>query len=207
MHRMAIDWTHRRGRSRLTTAITLVLPLLAACAGARNTQPREVLDDSSGSTLFVVQQPLLFARSRSDLAANARDYVTLVALQEDRSGKYSSWLIAHRWSTVDPRMGGQSASVTAPLRIIADDRELIFKPATPPPTLLQNRELIFAPRGAGAQSAAYAVDVPTLRYLATASRLALRYGDDALSPAYSLWDDSRSALQELLSGATGVSGR
>jgi len=48
------------------------------------------LDDSSGSTLFVVQQPLLFARSRSDLAANARDYVTLVALQEDRSGKYSS---------------------------------------------------------------------------------------------------------------------
>ena len=150
-------------------------------------------------TLFIVAHPFVFARSRIDVAAHARDYVTLVALQEDRSGKYSTWLIAHRWSTVDPRIAGASSG-SSQLHIVADDRELSFNAADPAPSVLNRADLLFAPHSAGAQSAAYAIDVPTLRYLASAQRLSLRYVDDALTPAYTVWDDARAPLLALLDG-------
>ena len=105
------------------SAVWLSLSLVASCASQPNTAsdrardnardfapdngpgnaPKELLDEDSGTTLIVVRRPIVLARSRTDLAANVRDYVTLVVAQEDRSGKYSTWLIVHRWSTVDPR--------------------------------------------------------------------------------------------------------
>lgn len=172
--------------------------LLCACAATAPAAPNEVLDESSGTRLIVVQRPLVLARSRVDVAANVRDYLTLVAAEEDRSGKYTAWLIAYRWSTVDPRMESRSLPGRSPLRIIADDRELTLKPAEPAPAILARGDLLLAPHVPGTQSTAYAVDEPTLRYIATAKRLLLRVDDDTALPAYAVWDDGRKALLALL---------
>lgn len=201
-------------RRRLPRLLILLPVVLCACAssgasGARGaapaakdppnaTQPREVLDEQSGLTLIVVQHPILFARTRTDVAVNARDYVTLVAVEEDRSGKYTGWLIAHQWSTVDPRMEDGAATVRSRLHIFADDREFTLARAEPDPMILARGDLLFAPRGTHTRSAAFAVDDATLRFIASAGRLMLRVGDEALAPAYGLWDDGRPALQGLL---------
>jgi hypothetical protein len=177
--------------------------LLCACASSGPAHSTTVLDESSGLTFIVVQRPMVFARARSDVAANARDYLTLVAAEEDRSGKYTAWLIVHRWSTVDPRMQRDSGSNPSQLRIIADDRDLTLRRADPDPAILGRRDLLFAPHGADTRSAAYLVDEATLRYLATSRRLLLRVEDDSALPAYSVWDDGRDALRTLLSEAAG----
>jgi hypothetical protein len=202
----------RRRRPPLRGLLAVLPAVLCACAApsansiktapapdpVNAAQPHEVLDEQSGVTLIVVQRPILFARARTDVAVNARDYLTLVAVEEDRSGKYTGWLIAHQWSTVDPRMEDGMATVRSRLHIIADDRELSFTRAEPDPLILARGDLLFAPRGARARSAAFAVDDATLRFIAASSHLMLRIGDDALAPAYGVWEDGREALQGLL---------
>ena len=175
-----------------------LLSLLGACASSTGVQTRELLDESSGSTLLIVQRPIVFARARTDVAANARDYATVVAMHEDRSGKYSTWLIVHRWSTVDPRFAGAATGRSGQLRIIADDRELTFNAVAPDPAFLRRRDGLFEPRTSAALSAAYAVDSATLHYIASAQTLSLRYSDDVLPIPYAVWDDGRSALQAWL---------
>jgi hypothetical protein len=188
-----------RRRAAKACAVTAALTWLAcACTTTAPMRPKEVLDESSGVTLIVAQKPMVFARPRIDVAANVRDYFTLAAAEEDRSGRYTAWLIAYRWSTVDPRMESRPAPAPPLLHIIADDRELTLKPAEPAPAILARGDLLLAPHVPGAQSAAYAVDEATLRYIATSTRLLLRVDDDTALPAYAVWDDGREALQALL---------
>lgn len=188
---------HARALNR--ALLMMLLPLLGACAPHRASRPLELLDESSGALLTIVRRPIICARSRTDVAANARDYVTLAAAQEDRSGRISDWLIVHRWSTVDPRFSGDAGVGSGRLRIVADDRVLTLAPAVPAPSLLARRRELFAPPNGRGLSLAYAVDRSTLRYLASAHSLSLRFTDDALPLDYTVWDDGRPALQAWLS--------
>jgi hypothetical protein len=175
--------------------LPISLALLGGCASAGHPDAaREELDERSGVTLFVVQRPLVLARPRTDVAANARDYLILVAMQEDRSGNFSTWLIVHRWSTVDPRMQGAEPARAGRLRLIADDRELLLDPADPAPAALQRGDLLFRPHTARASSTAYAIDVPTLRFLAGAKAVSANYPDDTLPIPYAIWQDGRADL-------------
>jgi hypothetical protein len=76
--------------------------LLAACASAPVRLPAEL--STSRPARRWSWWPSCCARApRVDVAANARDYATVVAVEANRSGKYSQYLL-HRWSTVDRRM-------------------------------------------------------------------------------------------------------
>jgi hypothetical protein len=88
----------------LLLAMLTVLAMLTACTSSRLAPSHEIFDEQSGMTLEVVSMPFIFARERSDVAAHARDYATLVAAEIDRSGEYSDFLLLYRWSTVDRRM-------------------------------------------------------------------------------------------------------
>jgi hypothetical protein len=184
------------------------ISILAACTLAcactpfvHASHPREVLDERSGATLIIVERPIVLARPRSDVAANARDYLTLVALQEDRSGRFTTWLIVHRWSTVDPRIAADRGIGSGGLRIIADDREVLLGPADPAPPLIARGDLLFAPKTARTQSIAYPIDVPTLHYLAGAQSLSANFPADALPIPYGIWQDGRAALMALVTEA------
>ena len=194
MRRIAISL--RAGIATGCLATLAVVSILPGCATVP-TGPREELDESTGTTLLIVQHPLIFARPRVDVAAHTRDYVTLVGTEEDRSGRYTAWLVAHRWSTVDPRMGGQS-DASASLHVIADDREFTLQRTDPPPGFLKRGDLLFAPHAAAAHPDAYPVDDATLRYIAGASRLLVRVGESDPLPPYALWDDGREALLQLV---------
>ena len=88
---------------KIRAVLLLVLTALASCASRPPTAAQEIFDESDASTLLVTAKPIVFARERSDLAAYARDYATVVAVEIDISGEYSDYLLVYRWSTVDRR--------------------------------------------------------------------------------------------------------
>ena len=89
---------------RLGLILALTTLSMSACANPSPRASPEIFDEQSGNTILVVPKPLVFARERLDVAAHARDYATLVAVEIDQSGKYSEYLLLYRWSTVDRRM-------------------------------------------------------------------------------------------------------
>lgn len=162
--------------------------------------PKELLDENSGTTLIVVRRPIVLARSRTDVAANVRDYATLVAAQEDRGGKFSTWLIVHRWSTVDARIDSAHRLDSGSLLLIADGRAMALAPVEQPPTFAERGDLLYAPH-TRVTTWAYKVDLPLLRYVAAARDLSLRFVDDQYPVSYAMWDDGRQQLQGLLDSA------
>ena len=169
---------------------------LAACTPLDRLSPQEHLDRRSGDTLVVVNQPLVFARERSDVAVRARDYATLVAVEADRAGKYSAYLLAYRWSTVDRRMAELPAADAGALRIVADGREVVLTPLATLPAALQSSDVLHAPRDAQYVLWAYATDLGTLAYLASSHSLTVRFPREALPLEFGLWEDGRNALGE-----------
>jgi hypothetical protein len=178
-------------------AIVLLLAAgvaLAGCASEPSRAPAEVLDEQTGATLAVVAEPLVFARSRLDVAANARDYLTAVAVEANRSGKYAQYLLVHRWSTVDRRMAGLPPVSAGRLIIEADGRMLEFKPVQPMPAALVRRDRVHLPADADVVSWAYEVDLATLAYLADSQQIRARLPDEPFDSPFALWADGRAAL-------------
>ena len=163
--------------------------------------PKEVFDEASGTTLIIVRRPIVLARSRTDVAANVRDYITLVTVREDQSGKHATWLVAYRWSTLDARFDTARDVHSGRLLLLADGRSLALTPSERAPSFLQHGSRPFAPHFA-LDAWAYPMDLPTLRYLATARELSARLQDDALPLAYTMWEDGRAQLLGLLESFT-----
>jgi hypothetical protein len=167
---------------------------LSACTASRAPRTVELLDEKSGNTLLVVERPLVFARDRTDVAAHARDYATLVAVEIDQAGKYSDFLLLYRWSTVDPRMSPPPDAQQGELRILADGRAIDLAPLPQMPIgLAKRRELHLPPHG-DVVAHAYLCDTPMLRYLASSRTLLLRMPQERLDLPFALEDDGRAAL-------------
>ena len=172
---------------------------LAACAASQ--QPREFMDEASANTVLTVNAPLVFARDRADVAAHAHDFASLVAVEIDASGKYSTYLLLYRWSTVDPRMAPTPRPNGERLRIIADDRIIDLKPVESMPSSLNHRRELHVPSYGDVIAHAYPVDVPTLRFIAASRDLRLRVPEEPLDTPLTLWQDGRQGLAEFVKRA------
>jgi hypothetical protein len=182
------------------------LTLLTACVSHRPAATREILDPENGNTLFVATQPLVFARERSDVAAYARDYVTLLAVGVNESGRYSEYLLVHRWSTVDRRMLPPVDPNAGELRLMADGRTIDLVPLERVPIGLSSSEELHAPNHGDTVTHAYAVDLPTLRYIAASRVLTVRLPREALDIPFRLWRDGRPDLNEFVLAQGGRGG-
>jgi hypothetical protein len=178
--------------------IAAALSVLTACIGQRPAATREILDEQTGNTLFVAAQPLMFARDRTDVAAHARDYVKLIAVAVNETGKYGVYLLVHRWSTVDRRMLPPRASGADELRLLADERVIDLEPLDRVPADLASRTEFRAPNHGDAITRAYKIDVPTLRFVAASRALSLRLPKDPLDTPFGLWRDGRSDLMRFV---------
>jgi hypothetical protein len=176
---------------------------LASCAS----QPpaaapsEEIFDESDASTLLVAAKPIVFARERSDLAAHARDYATLVAVEIDISGDYSDYLLVYRWSTVDRRMLPPPDPAGGALRIVADGRVFDFKPIDKLPVNFAQRRELHMPKRDDVVPRGYKVDPETLHFIATSQDLTLRMPKEPLDAPFKLFEDGRRALLEFLKPA------
>jgi len=183
------------------------LALLAGCAArpgvfedeAARQEPAEAteyLDEQTGATVTVVQQPLIFARDRSERAANLRDYITLSAATINRGGKREYVLVAYVWSTLDPRFNPVTSAADMALR--ADDRRIVLTAAGRTPTQLGIGRAVHAPAGQQVTPLVYPTDLGLLRYLAVSHNLSAQVGTDGENYDYELWDDKRSSLADFV---------
>ena len=123
-HRFPAVIRARNFGGRFRWPLAALLWLAAATALAGSAPPQEYLDEETAATITVVGEPLVFANERRDLAANARDYVTVAAAAVNRSGKITYVVIAYFWSTVDPRLRPDLLLSPPVLSLQADDRRL-----------------------------------------------------------------------------------
>ena len=191
-------------RTCMLLAVLLAGLAIAACVSAPPTATRELLDERSGSTLAIVAEPLVFARQRTDVAAFARDYVTLVAVEANNAGKFTEYLLLYRWSTVDRRMAPLSSPEAGQLVIQAEGRIIDLKPLPGMPVDLSRREELHVPDSADLVTHAYQIDVATLRFIAGSRELSLRLPQESLTTPFELWRDGRAALSEFAQRASGT---
>jgi hypothetical protein len=189
--------------SRAPGGPAVLFTLLACVAFAGDKEPREYLDEDTAATITVVGEPLVFAFARRDLAANARDYVTLAAAAVNRSGKISYVLIGYNWSTVDPRLRRDPLPAAEPLALQADDRRIELK--------LQGHSAheagigvpVHAPPGVTSPPNVYGIDLATLRFLSEARRLSVQVDTEGTTFNYELWEDQRAALRRFVQHMNG----
>ncbi len=175
---------------------------MTACVAAAPPRISEYVDPQSGASITVVRQALTFALERSMLAVHARDYVSLVALEVDRSGQAELYLIGYFWSTIDHTKDGAAGPGPGPgkaVELLADGRRIVLRPdSTVPKDLVGKRELL-APPVAHVEQASYPVSWELLQYLAGSRVLLLRSADSARdddeeADTFALWTDGRRAL-------------
>lgn len=178
-------------------------PLLGGCAALPAPAPVEYLDERTGVTLVVADAPLVLARERRDLAANARDYLTLVGVIRDESGRFSPMLLVHRWSTIDARVTPEPVAPPDRLVIVADGRDIRLIPLEPLPREVAARDpRLFWPEDSRAATVAYRADAAVLRYIAESARVSAFFDTPGGDLPYALWRDGRAALGRLAESAT-----
>ena len=183
-------------------AVISIAPLigLSACRGIHpgKADAAEIFDEGTGNTLSVVSKPTVFARDRTDVAAFARDYATLVAVQIDHSGEFVNYLLLHRWSTVDRRMSAPPNAGSGELRIIGEGRVLDLRALDAVPVSLTKGAPLHAPAHGDTVTHAYRVDTDALRFIATSGELAVQLPQEPLDTPFRMWEDGRAALREFL---------
>jgi hypothetical protein len=192
-------------RLRLRAGIAMLAAMLGALAACTSVPQRtgEYLDERSGNTVAVVTQPLIFARQRTDVAAYARDYATLVAVEGDNAGKFSQYLLLYRWSTVDRRMSPPPPPDAGELQIQAEGRVIVLKPVEPFPFDLSHREQLHLPESADPVVHAYVMDLATLRFIAGSRVLSVVMPQETLGTPFVMWRDGRAALSRFVQRASG----
>jgi hypothetical protein len=182
-----------------------VLLVLCACAAHAGESPlREYLDEETGATVTLESEPLVFAYARRELAANARDYVTLQAAAVNRGGKVSYVLISYVWSTVDPRMREEPLPTPDVLLLRADDRRIQLSARGHTAREAGIGMAVDAPAGSNAIPTVYSTDLATLRFIAESRHLALALDTERTTLTYDLWEDRRPALNRFVRHMSGA---
>ena len=181
------------------------LLLLCACAApAGDSPPREYLDEETGATVTLQSDALVFAYSRRELAANARDYVTLQAAAVNRAGKLSYVLISYVWSTVDPRMREEPLLNPELLVLQADDRRIQLNARGHTARDAGIGMTVDPPTGSNAPPTVYGTDLATLRFIAESRHLALALDTERSTLIYDLWEDRRADLARFVRHLSGA---
>lgn len=198
MSRCAIN-DRCRARHGSPIAAWLMAATLAACVSPTH-KPAEYLDPDTAASVASVASPMVFARAHQDVAANSRQYATVVGASVNRSGRYEYLLVVYLWSTVDPRLGagrhpGDNLILLADdraIRLRRDSRSLreagIAKPLDRPPYMRGSPRV-------------YQTDQATLRFVAQAHRLRIQLEGDGDPRPFDVWQDGRRELAQLATAA------
>lgn len=172
--------------------------LLASCATTDETAPREYLDEHTGATVTVGGGGLAFARARTEYAINARDYLSIVPVEVNRSGTHVLYLYCYVWSTIDRPAG--AADKPATFELVADGRQIPLKQVDTPLRSLGFVEIPVPPPANNALPLLSVTDREVLQFLVRAQTLSAVATRDGLSERYDLWTDQRHAIDEFLHG-------
>ena len=176
-----------------------MITIAAGCAALPAPAPSQFLDERTGVTLSVVDAPLVLARERRDIAANARDYLTLVAAERDTMGRRQLILLVYRWSTIDTRVGASDDDDSTRLTLLADGRDIrLTQVADKLPLEFTQSERLLRPPVGQVATLAYPTDIATLRYLVSSRQLSASFEATKATMPYTMWRDGRESLRQFL---------
>lgn len=151
--------------------------------------PQEFTDTRTALTVIGAAEPLVVSHEEPSLAVNARDYLSLGAIEVNRMGDYEHYLVVVAWSTIDRgRIRGMSSQPVVPdqLQLRLDGRTFKLAAGTEPDPV-RDRELYPTPSAASARRY-FRVDAATLRAAAGAKVIQVRVdrGEDGTA-VYMPW--------------------
>jgi hypothetical protein len=181
-------------RSPVFAALALTC-LLAGCTSVPQ-RPNEYLDPVTAAMVASVTTPMIFARAHQDVAANSRQYATVVGVSVNRSGHYDYFLLVYLWSTVDPRLGA-GAHPGDTLVLLADDRAIRLKREGLSLKDAGIAEPVDRPVHFRGSPRIYRTDAQTLTFVSLTRRLRLQLEGDQDARPFEIWKDGRHQLGQL----------
>lgn len=160
---------------------------------------REYLDETTAATVAVGSETLVFARERTELAVNARDYISLVPVEINRSGVRACYWFAYVWSTIDRRGNDDPlVSTNDELILMADGRpiRLVREART-----LRELGIARLPSRSPARSALpllFPADVEIVSHVGGATDLSVHLVRGEGDEVFELWADAREALRQFV---------
>ena len=158
------------------------------------------LDRRTGATIQLSTEPWVLALDQPHLAAHARDYIALYAVEINIAGKRAYQLAAFLWSTVPGRTRYAGDKPVLQLRV--GDRELTLDPSGRTPRDMGISQWPLKPPGRGAVMALYEVDEALLRAMSTDIGVRARAASDATLPEdvwFEVWRSGRAAFADFRS--------
>jgi hypothetical protein len=188
-----------KGQVRAALVTLLACGVGGVACAPLSRDPRTILDERTGASITVAREPLVLARERRDLAAQARDYLTIISAEVNIAGRRQLVLCVHEWSTIDVRARGTDPRQDAPLLLVADGRDLLLQPVAAPAldAITLDRDLR-RPGAADVHTTFYAIDGESLRYLLGGQRIAAAFPQGQPPLPFGLWRDERAAQVRLL---------
>lgn len=180
--------------SRPSGTVRLLPCLLAAllATGCAVTPPaageREYLDEETAATVTVGARAIVFARDRPELAVNARDYLTLVPVDVNRSGRHEQYFFGYAWSTIDKRGLPGEEDVAPRFDLVADGRRVTLAPASEDRHDLGLGELPLSPPARSAQLVVSPTTREILDFVARAEEVRAVADLGGASVRYELWE-------------------
>lgn len=187
-------------RQRLGFALAAATSAFIGCA----TVSEDILqyqDERTAVTVTVATRPVVLAREVPVLAANARDYISLTAVEVNRTGQRRYYLFGYRWSTIDRGTPGHDpAGEEWVLQV--DDRILNLKMSQAEFSTAGLSRMPVAAPAPGAAPVVFPTDRATLEQIAAARRLSARLPagpDNVPAEPYRPWDGSSLVLTSFFS--------
>ncbi|HUO81194.1 MAG TPA: hypothetical protein VMU00_13715 [Steroidobacteraceae bacterium] len=180
--------------------------LLGGCAAE---QPRvhEYLDPQTAVTIRTLAAPLMFAHEAPELAANARDYLSLGVVEVDNMGARRHYLALVSWSTINrAHLGAASAPVPERIELTLGGQPRELAPVSHEPRSLGIGGTPFRPASGYVGEAWYAVTPAELRALAAAPAGPIVLLADGVRVTYGWWRGDEAALREFVRDIPGNAG-
>lgn len=193
---------------RLTVSAVLAgaLAVRTGQALADDAPVRSYLDETTAATITLAVDTFVFARERTDLAVNARDYVSLVPIEVNRAGDRTYYWSAYVWSTIDRREGDPIVTQSDEFVLMADGRPIRLQRDTRLPRQLGIAALPTPFPVRAAVAVLFPTDPEILSYVGAATDLRMQRIRNGQDEEFSLWRDARQALRSFV-GALGLDGQ
>jgi hypothetical protein len=176
-------------------ALTVALLGQSSPSSSADDSVREYLDETTAATITVTTEPLIFARERTDLAVNARDYIILAPIEVNQAGSRTYYWFAYIWSTIDKRNDEPSALSDDQFVLLADDRPIVLRRDTRSARQLGIAKSPIEAPGRGAVAMVFSGEPEAFDYVAQSSELQMQRVRAGYNDDFPLWRDGRAALR------------
>ena len=187
-----------RVSATIACATLVAAVILLPAKGATGDEVRHYLDEQTATSITLAREPIVFARERTDLAVNARDYLSLTAIEVNRTGERAYYWSGYIWTTIDRRDGDPVVNPEAELVLLADGRPIrlvneqhesraLGMATSPTPTPVRTATPVL-----------FRVHPEMLHFVAGSTDLSVLIVAGGVSESLTLWRDARRELRAFL---------